>query len=327
MATIRPLQTSDLAALRELFRSFPHKESQQRFQGIDAGALADFFTEAERTRLQAAAGPARRWIGEEHGVPVVFAGLQADEWHSRFYPFRFGRVAPLLTHRASTGARYEMIHTLIAASREAGFGHVSVRIDGSEYDLLHLLQSRGYLLVDCSMKLSAPLARIAELAPPSRAGGMAIREYRTEDLPAIREIAAGSHSVNHFYNDPHLGREETNRLFAAWVERCCAMSAATVFVLTHRERPCGFAIYLNPAAFNRALGAHLVILDFVCVAPAARGGGVGRWFISQTLRRLGKNFTMVELRTSENNYAALGCYEALGMQIISSDFILHRHEP
>ena len=322
MPTIRSLQAEDLESLRALFRSFPHKKPQHRFQGIDSDALADYFTQAEHRHVDAA----DRFVGLEDDRVTAFGGVQSDDWHSQFYPFRFGRLAPLLLHNASPDLSGRMIDALLAAAREAGLQHLSARIDGSEYDLLRRLQERDFYLVDCSVKMCAPLSRVPSLAPPSGAGGMTIREYRPDDLAVVKEIAATSHSVNHFFNDPYLGRAQTNQLFEGWVEKCCGGASSIAHVVERHDRPCGFIIYLNPAGFNKAMGTRLVILDFVCLARAAQGGGVGRWFISQTLRKLGESFDQVELRTSQNNYAALGCYENLGMQIISSDFIAHRHD-
>ncbi|MFW6286848.1 MAG: N-acetyltransferase family protein, partial [Candidatus Sumerlaeota bacterium] len=100
---------------------------------------------------------------------------------------------------------------------------------------------------------------------------------------------------------------------------------SAVFVLEKAGRVEGFAIYLSPRGLNNALGTRIAILDFICLAPAARGGGVGRWMVSQTARKLKDQPRILELRTSNHNYAALACYLSIGMEPIAGDFILHRH--
>lgn len=327
--TIRPLLAEDLPALRDLFRNFPHKKHQQREQGIGADALADFFLAAEERRLSKVAGanaePAQ-WVAVGGGGTVVaLAGLDADAWHSRHYPWCFGRIAPFLTWQAAPGERAALLDAVLQAAAARGMDHVMARVDGAEYGAAQTLESRGFYLVDVSVKCSGALADVPALGPPSRAAGMRIRPAEVGDVEAIRTIAASSHSFNHYYNDPWLDREATNRLFEAWVERCAAGLASHLFVLDHHGAVAGFVVYLTPASCNAALGTRLAILDFVCLAPAARGGGVGSWLIADTLRRLGPGVTHVELRTSHHNWPALKCYLGLGMRVVSNDLVLHRH--
>ena len=155
---------------------------------------------------------------------------------------------------------------------------------------------------------------------------MELRPWREGDLEAVGEIAASSHPLNRYYQDRRLARTDTSRLLGEWVERCCRREGASVFVLDDGGQVRGFAIYLDPAALNRALGTRLVVLDFVCLAAQAQGKGIGRWFIAESLQRLADEYKMVELRTSHHNYPALNCYQALGMRVVSSDFVLHRYE-
>lgn len=351
---IRPLRAEDLPGLRALFRDFPHKKHQQREQGIAADALADFFVAGEERRLRKAAasegsgstsgggttaagnlapterGPGdprnAQWVAlDNSGAVVALAGLDADAWHSRHYPWHFGRIAPFLTWRAEPDERAALLDTVLEAAQARGMNHLMARVDGAEYGAAQTLESRGFYLVDVSVKCSGALADVPALAPPSRAGGMRIRLLEPGDVEAIRNIAATSHSFNHYYNDPWLELQATNRLFEAWVERCAAGLASHVFVLDHHGAVVGFVAYLRPASLNAALGTRLTILDFVCLAPAARGGGVGSWLIADTLRRLGPEAMHVELRTSHHNWPALKCYLGLGMRVVSNDLVLHRH--
>jgi ribosomal protein S18 acetylase RimI-like enzyme len=324
MSTIRALKPDDLGELERLFASFPHKRAQQRFQGIDGERLAAFFAQGARRQLERDDGPLLRVIDTGHGLSG-FGALHADAWHSRFYPGEFGRIAPYLVHEADAADRAALLDALLAGASERGLGHLSVRIDGAEYGALETLQQAGFRLVDVSVKMSARLRDVPVLAAPSRAQGMQIRPYAEGDLAAVRRIASGSHPFNHYYNDPALARSGTDALFEAWVERCCTGLAKHVFVLEHRGRVRGFAIYLRPGALNDALGVTWVVLDFVVIETDARGGGVGRWLVSQTLEGLASEYDMVELRTSHTNTPALACYHDLNMRSVSTDFALHRH--
>jgi len=322
-----PLSLQDLDALRALFRSFPYKAHQQRVQGLEAESLAEFFAQAEERVLRKAIQDNRpcQWLLRQNDESV-FAALHEDAWHTKFYPWHFGRIAPFLSHTASEPLRLEMLDFLLERASERGFNHLTARVDGAEYRAAQAFEASRFRLEDSSVKMSARFVDVPDLATPSRATAMRVRPWKQTDLEAIRRIAAQSHPMHHYYNDPWLAREDSNRLFAAWVERCCQGLACDIFVLDHRGEVEGFVVYLNAGGLNAAFGLKLVILDFVCLAEPARGGGVGRWFIAQTLQRLSDRFAMVELRTSHHNYPALACYEALGLRIVSTDLIYHRHE-
>ncbi|MBN1867632.1 GNAT family N-acetyltransferase [Candidatus Sumerlaeota bacterium] len=325
MNLIRPLQSSDADALRTLFLEFPYKKAQQKSQSIDPENLAAFFVGAEIARLGGGGGTAvaQRVAEADGGGLEAYGALHRDEWHSGFYGRRFGRVSPFLVYRAAPETRSVLLDALLDAARREAMEHLILRIDASEFGVLPLLQSRGFYLVDCSVKLSARIADLPQVSAPEAASGMTVRPYRHSDLRAVMSLASSSHPLNHYYNDPHLPREDTNRLFEGWIERCCTKLGATIFVLDRAGSVRGFAIYLVPTALNRALGTRLVILDFVCLDTRLQGGGIGRWLIADTLRVLDGDFDMVELRTSENNYPALRCYHSLAMHDVSGDFILH----
>lgn len=327
MPAVRPLQISDEDALLELFRRYPYKKYHQRFQRLDAEKLTTFFTNGEMGKLaqNLAKGQTAQWVAEENGQIVGLAGLQPDSWHSRFYPYTFARVAPFLAWEASPELQAELIGTLLATAKQEGFQHLMTRVDGAEYQVANALLEKGFFLVDASAKLSAHHKAIPDIAPPSRANGCRVRPFTPADAPAIARIAATSHPMNHFYQDSWLEHAGSDRLFEAWVQRCCDGLSSDIFILDKQGEVLGFVIYLRPNGLNKAVGSHLLILDFVCLDTRARGGGLGTWLISESLRELTGQYQVLELRTSTHNYPALACYNTLGMRSTSTDFILHRH--
>jgi ribosomal protein S18 acetylase RimI-like enzyme len=325
MHIIRDLETDDIKALRGLFLTYPYKVLQQRRQGIDGARLAQFFSYNESQRL--ARGDRDRCLQrvvEEDGTITGFYALHADSWHAQFYDMPMGRLAPLLTHCASPEAAEALVTDAIAASDRVGYRHLSIRIDGAEYGAMRSLERKGFYCVDLSPKLSAPLSVIPHFEKPARAAGIRIRPFTPGDVPVLRTIAASDHPLNHFFNDPHLAHEGTEQMFSRWIERCCEELASHVFCADDAGEPVGFVVFLDPKALNRALDTRIVVLDFVCLARKARGMGIGRWLISESLHAIAGSFDQVELRTSMVNYPALACYQDLGMRIVSSDAILNR---
>jgi ribosomal protein S18 acetylase RimI-like enzyme len=196
-----------------------------------------------------------------------------------------------------------------------------VRIDGDEHQNLHLLEERGFRLIDCSVKLGAPVSPQPPAAPP----GVQIRPYEEADREEVLRISVSSHSRNHFYNDEALDRRATDALFRAWVERCLDRLAAYVFVAAGaRNEALGFVTYLVNRPLNEKLGLRLVALDYIVLDSAFQGAGIGMALMGQSLAALSDRFDQVELRASQNNYPALACYAKYGFRTLSSDFLLHR---
>lgn len=325
MSLVQPLDQTHLNALRGLFAAYPHKQRQQKRQGIDPETLADYFCALEKKRLEQ--GKAEQWIGlDDQGRTVAFAGLHDDPLHSNHYaPLRFGRVAPFLANEAPEATRQALADRLLEEAHKRGMQQLIARVDASEHRSVQCLQARGFYSVDCSLKLGARIADLPRLAPPSPAAGMRIRPYTRQDLPELARIAASCHSHNHFFNDPHLPAEGARALFGAWVEHCAELPWSRIFTLVKKDQPLGLAIFLQAAALNKVLGLRLLVLDFIGLAPQARGGGIGRWMTSHCVEALAEHFDQLELRTSADNYPALECYQDLGLRILSADTVLHRH--
>jgi len=330
MPDIRRLTADDLPELERLFREYPHKQYQQRFQGMDAGKLAAFFLRGEQRRFAPGAQQSPdAWVAADGPAIHAFAALHDDPWHASFYKRHSGiercaRIAPFLAWRAGDADRRALLDTVLVRADAQGFRHLSVRVDAAECDLAALLTARGFYVVDSSVKLSARMKDVPDAAGAASAPGIVVRRAAAGDAEDIRRIATTSHPFNHYYNDPKLDRRDVDALFLAWVDRCLGGLASDIFVADDAGRVLGFVIYITPTTLNQALGTRLVVLDFVCLDRRAQGGGLGRHLLARTLRDMADRFDLIELRTSANNYPALACYRDLGFRIVGCDYILHR---
>lgn len=306
--------------LCRLFERYPFKEYQQMKQKIDKSVLSRFLISNEN--ISENNTQSVKYVGTKNGAVDSYSKISFDPWHSRFYEKCFGRVAPFLTWLLDSAERTALIAHILDGARQRGMEHLIVRIDGAEYPALSDLNRAGFYVVDNSVKMSGKILDTPRFPPPS--GQWQVREFQDHHLSVIREIVQNSHPHNHYYNDPHLPKDQTDALFAAWVERCCTELPSRVFVLQEEKGdPVGFAIFLIPHGLNRSLGVRFIVLDFVCLHAAVQGKGLGRWFLSDCLQQLGKEYDLVELRTSSHNYPALNCYADLGLSIVSTDYVCH----
>lgn len=331
--TLTPVRVGDLAAARGLFAAYPYKGAQAAAQRLDRARLVDFYTAGLRGALEKGAAP--HWIIEdrENGA-VALAGLAEDAWHSGVYGFAMGKVGPFLNARAGEAAQAEAGQLLIAAiereARSRGLAHLSVRLDGEDFPNLHLFEAAGWRLVDVSLKFTRPMPLEPEgFAPPPAARGWRVALATPEDAAWIRTIGSQTHAGTHYLNDPALAPEKTRELFARWLDRCLGGMAWRVYALRDEAgRGRGFVTYLRAPGFARAVGRAPIVLDFVLLDPAIRGGGLGVWLVAQSLGQAAGDdhgpFDYCELRTSAHNLAAVMTYEKLGFRCCASDFVLHK---
>lgn len=324
---IRPVTPADLPAIRDLFARYPYKHTQQKVQKLDRDRLALFYQRQLETAL---ARGARAWLALDRDRPSALAGLALNAWHGEVYGRVMARLQPWL-NTETPHAGPPLLAAVRAAARADGIDHLAVRLDGEDFLNLHLFEADGWRLVDLSMKFSRELPP-GEPPPPPPPGSFHIGPAAAADHPWIRRLGSTTHGATHFLNDPALPRERTVELFSRWIDRCLAGLAWRVFLL--RERPggpgLGFVIFLRNPALAEAVGRRPLILDFVLLDPAARGRGLGAWFIQETVRRAadearraGEPFDFCELRTSAHNLPAVVAYEKAGFLCCATDMVLH----
>lgn len=288
---------------------------------MDPSRLNAFY----RTQLGAALGGDRpHWAAWSASEPLALAGLLPDPWHSEIYGMSMGKIAPWLdTVDPRTGEA--LLEAVMRAAAERGYEHLSVRLDGEDFENLHLMERAGFLLVDVSMKFSRPMpwGTVVSEAPGKK---WSVREAGPADSDWIVDLGARHHGGTHYLNDPALPVQKTHALFGAWVKRCLEGLAYKIYAI---EDPSGqgrgFVIYLQNRGFAEAVGRRPIILDYVILDPDQRGRGLGPWLIEQSLAREGEQgFDYCELRTSQHNHSAVVCYEKLNFRLCATDFVLHR---
>ncbi len=329
LSGIREIEPGDYAWLGGLFRRYPFKQTQRSVQGLDAALLNDFYLD----QIRASAGPMRpRWGVIVEGEALAVGGLADDAWHSSFYGLRMAKLQPWMNAPAVAAAPSLLDHVIERAAKD-GIEHLSARFDGEDFPNLHLFESRGFRLVDVSLKFTRPMPMIeAESgAPGDRTADEASERFslspaEASDREWMLKLGGRAHGHTHFLNDPDLAREGTEKLFAAWVERCIDGLAWLIYVARDAEGVGrGFVIYLRNTRFAEAVGRNPIILDYVILDPSVRGAGLGPWLIRESLRReADAGFDFCELRTSHHNLAAIRCYEKLGFRVCATDFVLHR---
>lgn len=182
--------------------------------------------------------------------------------------------------------------------------------------LMRLAEKHGFQLMDLRVTLVRKLDKdIPESNQPSAA---VVRPARTADIPALRDIAASSHTDSRFYQDPNFPRGLCNELYSTWIERSCNGFADMVLVAELNQQPAGYIACHFPAGGAGRIG-------LVGVASNFRNAGVGQSLVAHALRLFSaRAVESVTVVTQGSNIAAQRLYQRNGFLTQSLQLWYHR---
>jgi len=151
------------------------------------------------------------------------------------------------------------------------------------------------------LRVTLELGRRAAPAPSTR-----IRLAIAADIPALRTIAARSHTDSRFYADGGFARERCDELYATWIEKSVRGWADAVFTSGPVGTPLGYLSY-------HVREDHAEI-GLVAVAEEARGQGLGRELVEAAQLRAMPQGLPLQVVTQGRNEAATTLYEKCGFE-------------
>ncbi len=185
------------------------------------------------------------------------------EWDSEFFGSSIATLVPgPLTEeglaRVVEWCRAERVDCLYALSNSDDAGGI------------HLLEDAGARVVDVRMTFDVTFDHAPRFVAQSA------RVSREEDIPALRELAAVSHTNSRFWADEHFPRARCAELYATWIEKSCRGWADRVFVADCDGTPAGYLSCHLRAGRRGEIG-------LVAVAPFAQGRGLGGTLLDTAL--------------------------------------------
>jgi hypothetical protein len=177
------------------------------------------------------------------GVPV--AGLEPNEWETRFFGRRMGKLSIAAAAAALTPAQWHQAVAVVATESDT-YDLVQVHLDVLHLTLAPALEKAGFRLVDTRIAFVTRLDRrlLTRHEPPFGE----VRLATPQDLPDLLTLARrhftdnpGFHSR---YKDPtYFAPEEAARWFAAWVENDLTDPRSRAAVWQVENRTVGFFGY------------------------------------------------------------------------------------
>lgn len=314
-------------ALQEMLQAYPFKRFQQRFLDLSSSALAAYQYEAF-CKTDLSANPFFTLVRE--GQCEACFGLVHHRWHSELFGAEIYRVAHLLLREHEAELCRNVAAKVIEEAKALGAALLAVRVDCEELAIQRALCAEGFFTVGQSVKLAQPCSRLditrlqSDTSGQNTATAVFVRDFAPPDLEALQRIATASHEYSHFFNDPRLAERGVERLFPAWVEKCCRGVAAAVLVVERGGEILGFATLLLNEGLARHTGKRGGVVDFIAVAPEAQGQGIGKRLLAASLKWLCERADYIEVRTELANFPAVRLYRSFGLELVSADVGFHR---
>ena len=150
-------------------------------------------------------------------------------WDTEFFGLRIAAVnaVPL-----ETGA----IARLMEEAREQRIDCVYLLSDATDVGRVQAAEQVGFRFVDIRLTLAcAPEVRSA-----SRPSADRVRAAREADVPALRSLAALSHTASRFFADPRFPRDRAGELYSTWIEKSVRGWSDLVLTVDDEGIPAGY---------------------------------------------------------------------------------------
>lgn len=313
--------------LQEMLRAYPFKRFQQQFLDLSFSALAAYQYETF-CKTDLTANPF--FTLDREGQCEACFGLVHHSWHSELFGAETYRVAHLLLREHSPELCHKVAGKVIKEAEALSADLLTVRLDCEELGMQRALCAEGFFTVGQSVKLAQSCSRLditrlqSYTSGENAASAVLVRDFASPDLEALQRIATASHEYSHFFNDSRLAERGVERLFPAWVEKCCQGVAAAVLVVERGDEVLGFATLLLNERLAQHTGKRGGVVDFIAVAPEAQGQGIGKRLLAASLKWLCERADYIEVRTELANFPAVRLYRSLGLELVSADVGFHR---
>jgi dTDP-4-amino-4,6-dideoxy-D-galactose acyltransferase len=234
---------------------------------------------------------------------------QLLDWDTQFFGLRIARAN---VNRLDP----EVARSLLAWCCEHKIDCLYFLADADDPVTVRLAEANQFKLVDLRVTLRVDLA--AQPVAHKTAPGVTIAPVAATEVPALREIAAGSHHDSRFYADPGFATARVNALYETWIEQSCQDKAKVVFVAHWQGQVAG---YLACACDSTQTGR----ISLIAVATGFQGQGIGGalvetgldWFRKQQLQD-------VCVVTQGRNTRAMRMYERFGFTVQAIQLWYHR---
>lgn len=321
---VRRAGAQDLDALSPLIAGYPFKP----YRNFRA------FSRAVETRLLQAEVLAT--LTHTDGAGIV-AGVVAEgaaeralvtwrrlSWDSAFFGLPMARVEHIIGASLDAPApAAEALDACLDDLRGAGVSHVSARVDAADIAAMHLLEARGFRLMDALVTyIWRPGRDPASSAVRDRGRIRALEPRDHDELLAIATTAYRGFQ-GRFHLDPHIPRERADALYVEWARQSISSAMADTVLVSERSDGAllGFLAFRRREPVSTLTGTAIFGAGLGACRPDAPGAYAG--LIRAGTRWAHEHSGIAECQTQNYNFPTIRIYEAVGARYVRGEYTLH----
>ena len=254
-----------------------------------------------------------------------FACFNLLPWDSE----QLGVKAARIDYLVADGSYYEqlrikdaLLERLLTQVEACGVGHLSVRIDASDYSSLHALEGADFHTIDTLITFAIDLDKQRPQKPDH---DFKIRLAGPADAEQLADLARTAFVYDRFHSDPSIDRERADELHATWLRDSCNGKAVDAVLLAEDDKGLlGFASCLLQRDTDK-LGRMVGTMILAASAERARGRGVAHATMmaaSEWMRQQGCD--VVEGGTQVRNIPSVRLFRRCGFLMVGASVSLRK---
>lgn len=234
--------------------------------------------------------------------PCAFDVHQLD-FDTRLFGARLGSVS-----RTGAASASDLRHALQRA-RSEGFEHLIFRTGADDSQSIWAAEGAGMRLVDIGVDSTFSFA---STQVPELPASPTVRHARTEDMPALQDLAATAFVRSRFVVDPFFDAEANVKLHREWVRNLFGGLAQAIFVCEIDGHVAGFV--------SNSVNEHEARIPLIATNSSYRRMGIGKALIAQALHwSQQQDVPHAHVKTQAHNYPALALYHRSGYVVSKTE--------
>jgi len=324
MSRVRIVECDEISDLFWLIEGYSFKPYSQ-YPRFDCRVLSEVFFK----EIQKIAGDPENHIlaVEENRRPVAMciarkSGVESEVFRKKIYA---------ITHLVSVGSYTDSVSNkqellrFFAYHYMSGIGIISCRANSEDLSTVHALEKEAYHYMDSLVTYTFDLK---QPWPEQKAHPCRIRLVQKRDGNTLKNIVRDSQFIDRFHNDPHIPREESDRLYETFVENAMdGMGADTVLVAECDDKVVGFNTIESQNRLYSSYGIKIGSFVLNAVAPEYRNRGIYSTLMNESLHNLEGNADLVEIRTHPGNLPVHRALPRIGFRLSLSQLTFHAWNP
>lgn len=322
--TVRRISQADLATIEPLVTAYPFKP-YRHFRAFSRAVETRVLLADVAATLGHAAGMGHLAEQSDGRACVTWRRLA---WDSAFFGIAMARVDHVIGAAANTAiVAGDALDACLDSCRGGGIQHVSARIDAADIAALHLLEARGFRVMDALVTYIWRPGRDAASAQIRGRGH--IRALEARDHDQLLELARTAYRgfTGRFHLDPHVPPDRADALYVEWARQCLTGEMADTMLVSERGDGTllGFLAFRRREPVSTLTGTAIFGAGLGACRADAPGAYAG--LIRAGTRWAHDRGGVAECQTQNYNFPTIRIYEAVGARYVRAEYTLHAWLP